>query len=457
MYKKLRRFAASVIAGLLVFVMCFGLPCAVFAADGDSPAVTDRPVAQRLLNRNAMFAYGYTECTGDVHPVSTDAVDYYISYGDGNTGHFAVTMMLCDSDHVVQLDGLGITEDNVTFTFTNPHVLEVDSAGNVTLNGTGTAEITASVRPDNEYKACTLYLEVTVDKHESLLDPAGVHYEGRTPQNGLDLVTTDGAQRLVVPHRPGANVSIASISPQYLLYLNEDGMLVPVAPGNARLTFIVDDGGGRYKKCSVTKNIKITGKDLRSSQEITGKLGPFTVDWHDGLALDLHAKTKLVYTIVDSNGGVASVDENGFVSFHKPGSICIKVTAVQTSSYKSASKYIYITARDYAAEEAAALKLAIKRAKNLKAPKVKVKALKGGKVKISWSKVSYASGYIVYVKYPGEKKYVKATSRKATVKSVTHKGLSRKRVYCYKVRAYKKVNGKRYYGPLSKAKKVRVR
>ena len=85
------------------------------------------------------------------------------------------------------------------------------------------------------------------------------------------------------------------------------------------------------------------------------------------------------------------------------------------------------------------------------------KALKGKKNKITWDKVENADGYVVYVKYPGAKKYVKAVTRDATVKSVTHKGLSRNRVYRYKVRAYKRVSGKTYYGPFSRVKKAKAR
>jgi hypothetical protein len=126
---------------------------------------------------------------------------------------------------------------------------------------------------------------------------------------------------------------------------------------------------------------------------------------------------------------------------------------------------VNITARDYAEEEEAArkaaeearLKTEIARAKALKRPTLKAVALGGRKVKLTWSKVSYASGYSVYVRYPGTRKYVRAVTKSAAVKSVTHKGLSRNKVYYYKVRAYKRVNGKTYYGPFSLIKKVRVK
>ena len=63
----------------------------------------------------------------------------------------------------------------------------------------------------------------------------------------------------------------------------------------------------------------------------------------------------------------------------------------------------------------------------------------------------------MYVKYPGAKKYVKAVTRDATVKSVTHKGLSRSKTDKYKVAAYKVVDGHTYYSPFSKVRKAKVR
>lgn len=77
--------------------------------------------------------------------------------------------------------------------------------------------------------------------------------------------------------------------------------------------------------------------------------------------------------------------------------------------------------------------------------------------KLTWSKVAKASGYQLYIKYPGKKKYVKALTKNSTVKSVTHRGLKRKKYYYYKLRAYVKVGGKYYYGPFSKAIKVKVK
>ena len=93
---------------------------------------------------------------------------------------------------------------------------------------------------------------------------------------------------------------------------------------------------------------------------------------------------------------------------------------------------------------------------SLKKPTLKVKRLKR-KNKLTWSKVSGATGYQVYIRYPGKKTYKKALTKSASIKSVTHKGLRKGKVYYYKVRAYKKVGKKIYYSPFSKVIKVKVK
>ena len=87
--------------------------------------------------------------------------------------------------------------------------------------------------------------------------------------------------------------------------------------------------------------------------------------------------------------------------------------------------------------------------------KVKIKKVKGTKrrIKIKYKKVKGAGGYqIVYSK----KKNFKGKKIKKTKKtSYTIKRKGKRKKYYIKVRAYKKVKGKYYYGKFSKKKKVK--
>ena len=93
----------------------------------------------------------------------------------------------------------------------------------------------------------------------------------------------------------------------------------------------------------------------------------------------------------------------------------------------------------------------------LKRPKFKAKSKKGKKVKLSWSKVSNADGYLIYVKGPKDKKFKCRVTKSARVKSITHKGLKKGKKYKYKVAAYKLVNGVMQKGPFSKTITVKIK
>jgi len=480
-----------------------------------------------LADRLLRFTYGCTDCLGKSYYLGEEQIGYY-QY----PSYFGVDMMLCDTDHVVQVTGDGVTAQNVTFTSLQPDVLEIDDKGNVTLRTTGKAVIKATVAADDKYKESTVYLGVTIDRHDGWIGELEVHYADHPSGWGLDLNTAEGPQQLVVPLRPGVSASYSVDHPR-IVDVDENGVLTPLSPGYSGIRINVDDGGGKYKAGFLDVGINVTGGDIRDPQEITGDRGPFTIDWHDGLALSFQAKTDIQYSVL-AGGNVASVDQSGFVRFSGPGTAHIRVYAINSKEYQEAEITVEISAHDYDAEEAArlaeeeaariaaeeeaariaaeeeaariaaeeeaariaaeeaaqkaaeeeaarkdeeeasqasgqgqgpepilspeaVLKEQIAKAKSLKKPTLKVTALKGKKIKLSWGKVDNADGYIVYVRYPGSKKYVKAASRDATVKSVTHRGLSKKKVYRYKVRAYKKVNGKTYYSPYSKIKKAKAK
>lgn len=81
---------------------------------------------------------------------------------------------------------------------------------------------------------------------------------------------------------------------------------------------------------------------------------------------------------------------------------------------------------------------------------VKLSTPQSGSVRVSWKDVKYASGYEVYRSTSKDGKYTKVSAIKDgdTIK-YTNYGLSRKRVYYYKVRSYKIVDDKKVYSYFS--------
>ena len=90
--------------------------------------------------------------------------------------------------------------------------------------------------------------------------------------------------------------------------------------------------------------------------------------------------------------------------------------------------------------------------------KASAKAIGIWRITVSWKKVAGASGYQIYRADKNHSRYKKvATIKSGKTTSFTNKRLYYGVKYSYKVRAYKKVNGKYVYGSFSKVKSATVR
>lgn len=204
---------------------------------------------------------------------------------------------------------------------------------------------------------------------------------------------------------------------------------------------------------------------------------------------------ELSYSSADTD--IATVDETGYVTFRSAGITQLTIVAAETEGFDSATWSFNLKLTDRSANKpapqqpdtgqneadntgnadnkadnkgsytsggsshaSAQSKTTAARkkvsAKKLKKPKLKCKRKKG-RNKLTWSKVPGATGYQLYVRYPGTKKYVRALTKSSRIKSVTHRGLSRGKVYRYKVRAFVKTGKIKKYGPFSKVVKAKVK
>ncbi len=157
-----------------------------------------------------------------------------------------------------------------------------------------------------------------------------------------------------------------------------------------------------------------------------------------GKTLDLskHATSVAKLHYESTNTGVATVTKDGIVKFKHPGTVRIKLTSGGVKFEKKTAA-ITVTSR-------------------LATPKLKVRISKG-KAKLTWSQVTKAYKYQVYVRYPGRKSFALALNKSSKVKSVTHRGLTRGKTYSYKVRAAVRISGKWYYSPCSNIVKVKAK
>lgn len=80
---------------------------------------------------------------------------------------------------------------------------------------------------------------------------------------------------------------------------------------------------------------------------------------------------------------------------------------------------------------------------------------KSKKANLKWKKVSGASGYEVYMATRRNGKYTKVTTTSSV--KYTKKNLRKNKTYYFKIRTYKKVNGKKKYSSYSSIKSIRIR
>jgi hypothetical protein len=90
-------------------------------------------------------------------------------------------------------------------------------------------------------------------------------------------------------------------------------------------------------------------------------------------------------------------------------------------------------------------------------PTIKVTSTSIGKANVSWSNVSGESGYQVYYSTKKDSDYKKINNFKANETKSTKSNLKSEKIYYFKVRAYKKVDGKIIYGSFSSVKSVKIK
>lgn len=229
----------------------------------------------------------------------------------------------------------------------------------------------------------------------------------------------------------GAKIEYTSRDPE-VAKVDEDGNVSFGLPGETVIELVANQTS-KHRKAYHEIRVSVE----KATQTITGPNSVSkTFEYNGKFSVEGDALTSVSYTSSDSR--IASVDSDGTVTMKNPGSATIYQTASENQYYKPATKKV--TVRSY-----------------LKKPTLYVKAYNGRKIKITWSQVPGAHGYRLYLYSSSSKRYVYKLSRNATVKSIYHKGLKRGKIYKYKVRAYRKVNGSIVYSSCSDAKWARAR
>ena len=190
----------------------------------------------------------------------------------------------------------------------------------------------------------------------------------------------------------------------------------------------------------ISKVSVVYNKDIKK-QTITVKKASYTIPY--GTKFNRKNKVKAVgsLTFTSNNTNIVSVEKQGKkLVVKKPGKVKIKITAGATADYKQTSRIVTI----YAVPKKQTIK--------------KVSTAKR-KVKVNIKKDVKATGYqIVAAKNSRFSKGKKVLTKKGT-RQVTYTitKLNSRKIYYVKARAYKTIGNKKYFGPWSKVKKIRVK
>ena len=340
--------------------------------------------------------------------ISMDKEEYELTYG---------------SDGTINV-GLSVTgEGDITCYSDKPSVVKAvihgtDRQGLVTPLKPGTAVITYTAATSTNYTKAEKQITVRVNKaenrigskHDSLIMTCG-------EAAALDM------KSLTSLKYESSDSSVATVT--------SEGTVQACGAGTAVITATAAEN--EYYKSTEKK---ITVKVGKGNQAVNAPSSFTKTFGAASFSIGASAKTPLKYRSSDTK--TVTVSSSGKVTLKNPGKAYITVTAAETKDYRQASRTVRISS-------------------SLKKPVITLQAQKGRKVKISWNKVPGADGYSIYLYDSSKKKYTKLITRSSRVKSVLHKGLKAGKIYSYKIRAYRKVNGKVVYSRYSAVKEVRVK
>lgn len=187
---------------------------------------------------------------------------------------------------------------------------------------------------------------------------------------------------------------------------------------------------------SATVKVKLTVQKNKPTLAIAKT--KFTKAYGDkAFWIEAESEDDVDITFSSNNKKVVTVNGEGKVSIKGCGTAKITVATVADSKYDSTKKTIKITV------------------KPKKSTITSLASRKKTQMVLKWKKDSKASGYEIVYSYNGKSKKVDVKKNGTT--SATIKRLKSKKTYSVKIRAYKKVDGKKIYGDYSKVKKIKVK
>lgn len=314
---------------------------------------------------------------------------------------------------------------NVTFTTTAPEVAQVSDEGLITARSNGQAAVIATTEDGRLTAVCI----VTVDIKAPHVAVTGVKLD-KTEVNLTAKGETVSLKAVVEPEGATNKGVLWTSSNTGIALVSQSGVVTAVGNGTVTVTAVTAEG---EKAASCKVNVKIP-VPVQKPAKVTGlkvssAVYSMKISWNK--AAD--AKSYKIYIYRDGKWRTAgSTARNSFtLKKLKAGNrYCVKVAAVNQAGTGPDSTVLKTAARP----QKAVMKSIVKTGSS--------------KVKITYKKVT-CSGYQIQMKSgKGSYKQIKTTGKTSYTINKLKKGTK----YSFKVRAYRKVGSKIYYGKYSNPK-----
>lgn len=353
-------------------------------------------------SKNEIYsAYTAPVTTGIIQYAITDLVleEDSVSLKEGRTKVMSVTVLPA-----------GANTGAVAFSSSDAKVASVDAAGKITAVSKGKATIYVRAT-DGSGVVTSCMVTVLRPVEKMVLNQTEVKLaKGRTITLQATVTPRDASNTKV--KWTTSNAKIASVS--------SAGKITAKSYGKAKITATAADGSGVKKSCNVIVGYSLKyklngGKNHKNNPEVYYRE-----------KVKLQQPTRKGYS---------------FKGWYTDSGYKKKMTSLSASSKKNYTLYA--------------------KWEKIKLGQAKLKSvsnIKKNKVKVSYGKVKNAGGYEIV--YSTGSKFAKAVTKTVTTKktSGTLTGLTGKKTYYIKVRAYKKDSAdKPVYGKYSKVKKVKIK
>ncbi len=338
----------------------------------------------------------------------------------------------------IVLTGLGTTstigakaEGALSFASDNKAVVIVSEDGVLTAVKEGTACITITAAETDDYYEATATVTVTVKKLSQTIT-ASVASSTLVGKGTTAKISASTSGNGTLSYA-SSNTSVAKVS--------SSGKITAVGAGTATIT-VTAGATSKYKKA--TKTLKITVKLAAPTlSSIANTSSGIKVTWKSVSGASKYA----VYRKTKSGSWkqIATTKNTSYTDkTAKAGTLyyyrvrCINSSGSGISAYSSSKKYTRVE------------KITLSSVKNLS----------GKKLQVNWKKNSKVTGY--QIQYSTSKSFASSKTKQTTVKTKSTvkkiiKSLTKGKTYYVRIRAYKTVDGKKYYGTWSATKTVKIK